>query len=203
MNGDFPSQFSFNLATIDRFLCCTKSTDWTTIFPTFLLQYQPCNHCFLCCTKSHRVIGDFPHISLSTLTLQPSFPLLHKVPQSERRFFPHFSLDKVERKSFLVGQHGEEAIFRHGAVQTVVKRNLLLCSDLRTRRGKILSIDPIKSKSGTFSTPYTNILDEWLSSYLASIQSAPRPHMIHPISYSWSVWTMICCNTSLVLTDNI
>lgn len=63
--------------------------------------------------------------------LKPAFPLLDEVPQREGRFFPHLALDEVEVVAFAEGSHGEEAVFRHRAVEAVVEGNCLLGGDLK------------------------------------------------------------------------
>lgn len=53
--------------------------------------------------------------------LEPAFALLDKVPQGERRFFPHFPLDEVEAVAFGISSHCEEAVLGYGAVEAVVE----------------------------------------------------------------------------------
>lgn len=64
-------------------------------------------------------------------TLQPAFPLLQEVQQRERRFFVHFTFDKVERVALGEGAHREEAILGDRSVDAVVERDFLLSVDLK------------------------------------------------------------------------
>lgn len=63
--------------------------------------------------------------------LQPPLSLLYEIPESERWFFPHLSLDEVEAVPFLVCPHGKKTVLCYGTIDTVVEGHCFFCPHLK------------------------------------------------------------------------